>query len=234
LPRLGLRWSGFWKVQRQVIKGIARRIRARRLGDLDHYRRYLQTHEQEWQLLDRFRRIAAIVRRSTGWLGKEFRSSSTCAKVEAKTACAAGARGAVPARKPYSLALAWAFDVAPWVRDIRISILATEIDPVQIARAQQGCYPPSSLRELPPLWCETAFVEENGRFRIRPEYRQPIRFAVQDLRQAAPDGPFHLILSRNLAFTYFSGALQEAALRRIGAALTPGGMLMILNPAVEG
>lgn len=57
LPRLGLRWPGFRKVRRQVIKRIARRIEALQLGDLDSYRRYLETHEQEWLRLDDFCRI---------------------------------------------------------------------------------------------------------------------------------------------------------------------------------
>jgi chemotaxis protein methyltransferase CheR len=52
LPRLGLRWPGFRKVRRQVIRRIARRIEALQLGDLDHYRRYLEAHAEEWPRLD--------------------------------------------------------------------------------------------------------------------------------------------------------------------------------------
>jgi chemotaxis protein methyltransferase CheR len=232
LPRLGLRWPGFRKVRRQVIKRIARRLQALQLADLDHYRVYLQSHEQEWRMLDRFCRITIsrfcrdraafepLAREGLPQLISLCRSrDENCLRCWS-AGCGAGEEG-------YTLALVWAFAGAPRVGDTGLSILATDIDPAQIARAEHGCYPPSSLRELPPLWRETAFTEKNGRYCIRAEYRRPIRFAVQDLREGAPDGPFHLVLCRNLAFTYFSGALQEAAARRIGAVLAPGGMLMI-------
>ena len=57
LPRLGLRWSGFKKVRRQVTKRIARRIETLQLPDFGAYRRHLETHPQEWPLLDGFCRI---------------------------------------------------------------------------------------------------------------------------------------------------------------------------------
>jgi len=232
LPRLGLHWPGFRKVRRQVIKRIARRIRALQLADLDHYRRFLQSHEQEWRMLDRFCRITISRfcrdRATFELLAREgFPELIDLCRSRGENLLRCWSAGCGAGEESYSLALVWAFDVALRVRDIRLSILATDIDPAQIARAQRGCYPTSSLRELPPLWREAAFVEGNGRYCIKPEYRQPIRFAVQDLREAAPSGPFHLILCRNLAFTYFSEALQEATARRINAALAPGGMLMI-------
>ena len=37
-----------------------------------------------------------------------------------------------------------------------------------------------------------------------------MKWEVQDVRDAVPEGRFHLILCRNLAFTYFEEALQRA------------------------
>ncbi|NNL07225.1 MAG: chemotaxis protein CheR, partial [Gammaproteobacteria bacterium] len=57
LPRLQKRWPGFRKVRRQVCKRIQRRITTLELADADDYRRYLQTNDREWPLLDHLCRV---------------------------------------------------------------------------------------------------------------------------------------------------------------------------------
>jgi chemotaxis protein methyltransferase CheR len=42
-----------------------------------------------------------------------------------------------------------------------------------------------------------------------------------------PEGPFHLVLCRNVAFTYFTPALQREVLARLVTRLVPGGLLVI-------
>jgi chemotaxis protein methyltransferase CheR len=58
LPRLGLRWPGFRKVRGQVHKRIARRMSELSLTRLSEYRDYLETHSNEWELLDGLSRIS--------------------------------------------------------------------------------------------------------------------------------------------------------------------------------
>ena len=48
-----------------------------------------------------------------------------------------------------------------------------------------------------------------------------------DVRDPAPDGPFYLILCRNLAFTYFDAALQREVARNLTKALRKGGALVV-------
>jgi hypothetical protein len=52
LPRLGLRWSGFRKVRRQVCRRVRRRLDELELADLDTYRAHLEAHPEEWALFD--------------------------------------------------------------------------------------------------------------------------------------------------------------------------------------
>ena len=52
-----------------------------------------------------------------------------------------------------------------------------------------------------------------------------------------PDGQFHLVLCRNLAFTYFEETLQRKVLAGIVQRLLPGGAIAIashesLSPAI--
>ena len=52
-----MRWPGFRKVRSQVCKRIRRRLNTLALDDLDAYKRYLETHADEWPRLDSMCRI---------------------------------------------------------------------------------------------------------------------------------------------------------------------------------
>lgn len=66
-------------------------------------------------------------------------------------------------------------------------------------------------------------------FRIPDRYRAPVHRVLHDVRSDPPAGPFHLILCRNLAFTYFDERLQRAVAHRLARALHPGGALVLGN-----
>lgn len=232
LPRLGLCWTGFRKVRRQVIKRIVRRIKDLQLGEVGDYRRYLKDHPQEWQALDAFCRITISrfyrdrrVFDVLAWDGlKELLNLCRSRGESRLLAWSAGCGGGEEA---YTLALIWKLDLAPLFPDTSFSLIATDADPNQIARAQRACYHPSCLKELPQHLRERGFFEAEGRYCIRPDYRPCVTWVVQDLRRAAPDDVFHLVLCRNLAFTYFVPAEQKAALQRIEDRLIPGGLLVL-------
>jgi chemotaxis protein methyltransferase CheR len=94
-------------------------------------------------------------------------------------------------------------------------------------RAERACYGVGSLRELPQAWRATAFVEKNGDYCLKRDYREDVVFVRHDVRTPAPEGLFDLILCRNLAFTYFNLGQQQAVLHRLWQALVPGGALVI-------
>jgi chemotaxis protein methyltransferase CheR len=72
-----------------------------------------------------------------------------------------------------------------------------------------------------------AFSESPTGFVLKEDFRAGIEFLEQDVRVMVPDGPFHLILCRNVVFTYFDVGLQQHTLRQIVDRLVPGGALMI-------
>jgi chemotaxis protein methyltransferase CheR len=57
-PRLQLRWYVFRKVRRQVCKRVQRRISLLGLSDVRAYRVWLDTHPDEWRVLDTFCQIS--------------------------------------------------------------------------------------------------------------------------------------------------------------------------------
>ncbi len=137
--------------------------------------------------------------------------------------------GCASGEEPYTLAILWRLGVAPRFPGLGVQILATDVDPHAIERAREGRYPVSSLKDLPEEWLAQTCIPFAGGFDVKEEYREPITFQRQDIREAAPKGQFHLILCRNLAFTYFDDGLQREVLERIREKLVPGGALVIGN-----
>jgi chemotaxis protein methyltransferase CheR len=82
------------------------------------------------------------------------------------------------------------------------------------------------LNEL-PVECKSAFVREGDRFCVKAEEREKVTFLEQDVRIAEPEGLFHLILCRNLAFTYFDRELQKEILARLSDKLYDQGALVL-------
>jgi len=196
------------------------------------YRAHLEHTPTEWQVLDGLCRVT---------ISRFYRDKMVFAILEqevlpalCRTALARGAHrlrvwsgGCGSGEEPYTVSLLWALRVAGQFPDLALHVLATDADPVLIERAGVACYPYSSIKNLPGPWREAGFEPRQGLHCLRPEYRGAVQFACHDLRSGVPDGPFDLILCRNLAFTYFDNDLQLETARRLRAALVPGGALVL-------
>ena len=62
---------------------------------------------------------------------------------------------------------------------------------------------------------------------LRNQLRAPVELLHQDIREEMPDGPFHLVLCRYLAFTYFDAPLQLEIAERLLARSIPGGFVAL-------
>ena len=228
LPRLRMRWQGFRKVRGQVCKRIDRRVRELGLPDVATYRMFLETNDAEWATLDslcgvtisRFYRDREVFR----FLEQEVLVAlSEDALAQGKNELRCWSIGCASGEEPYSLALLWDLATGRRFPSLALTILATDADPAVIRRAEQGCYRSSSIAGLPAEWSARAFSRKGELYCIRDEERSRVAFLVQDIRKAAPEERFHLILCRNLAFTYFVSALQQEVLARISERLFPNG-----------
>jgi chemotaxis protein methyltransferase CheR len=233
LPQLSLRWPGFRKVRGQVCKRVDRRMRELGLDRADDYRAWLEAHADEWLRLDAMCRIT---------ISRFYRDRAVfdtlAAEVLPALAAAATARGGRSLRawsagcgggeEPYTLALLWRLRLESRFAGLRLEIVATDADPGQLQRARAGRYAAGTLRELPEDWRDRAFTRVDASYCLRPAYRRGIRFIEQDIRAAQPEGPFDLVLCRNLVFTYFDESRQRELLGRI-AAVTEGGGALVLG-----
>ena len=230
-----MRWVGFRKVRRQVCKRIDRRLKGLGLPSIASYSSYLSSHRQEWQVLDSLCRIS-VSRFCRDQRVFDFLTKTVLPDL-ARSAVASGqstlqcwSAGCASGEEPYTLSILYKLGVYPQLPDlppIGLDVVATDADPHLLQRAEDGCYPASSLRDLPPSWISLAFERVGDAYSIRERFRHGVHFLRQDIRKELPVGPFRLILCRNLAFTYFEPVLQREVLLKLLPRLVAGGALII-------
>lgn len=230
LPRLGLAWPGFRKVRRQVCRRIGQRLQTLGIVDAAAYRAKLEADPAEWVALDSLCRItiSRFFRDRAVWdalVRDVLPALARAALTRGDRELRAWSAGSASGEEPYGLAIAWELGVR--VPGVSIRIAASDVDEPVMERARSGCYAAGTLRELPAEWRDAAFEQRDGVFWLRERFRERVELRCEDVRARPPDGPFDLVLSRNLAFTYFDAEAQRHFLDRIAEVLRPGGALVI-------
>ena len=232
LPHLRMRWSGFRKVHGQVCKRVARRCKSLALPNLAAYRAYIEAHPGEWMLLDGLCRISIsrFFRDRAVW---EYLASDVLVSLaewatsQEEAEIRVWSIGCGGGEECYTMTILWRTLIEPRFPHIGLRVLGTDADPDQLARARVSCYPAASLKEMPLAWRQEALEERGGRFCLRQEFQTGVELQEQDIRRQLPAGAFHLVLCRNLAFTYFEENLQSEIARSIHDRLVPGGVLVL-------
>ncbi len=231
LPQRDLRWPGFRKVRRQVCKRLNRRLHDLGLPNFAAYQARLEADPAEWQAFDRCCHITISRFFRDGGVFEVVRSlllPEIAARAEREgRAGRIWSAGCASGEEAYTLKILWDLEVARSHPGVPLAVIATDIDETMLARAWQGCFKATSLRELPPHLVEQAFERGGRLFCVKSCHREGIEFLSQDLRSETPIAFFDLILCRNVAFTYFALPLQERVLARVVERLLPNGYLAI-------
>ena len=232
LPRLGLRWQGFRKVRDQVIKRLKRRFKSLQLQSVAEYAAYLDAHPLEWRVFDSMCRISISRFYRDKGVFESLQEDVLPQLAEAVRATPAPvlrcwSAGCASGEEVYTLQLLWRLSLAARYPEVRLQIVATDVDPHMLERARQGCYTLGSLRDLPPQWIDVGFEHRGTSYIVRDALREGISFVAQDIRQELPDSSFHFIMCRNLVCTYFALPVQRDVLARIATRLVPGGILLL-------
>ena len=232
LPRMGLYWPGFRKVRRLVCKRIDRRRRALGIDTVAGYRDLLHDHAAEWDALralcvipiSRFYRDRGVFA-ALEHVVLPGLAAAACARPEHMLTC--WSAGCASGEEAYTLSIAWQLRFAARFPAVASRVLGSDVDPVLLTRAATGCYPSSSLAELPRELHAQAFEARAGRHCIRERFRAGVVFEQRDIRDSIPDGRFDLVLCRNVVLTYLEPELQRSVLHRVIATLRPGGALVV-------
>lgn len=126
----------------------------------------------------------------------------------------------------YSIAMT-VLEAFPDVARYDLLILATDIDPLMVEKAETGIYSEASLQGLDPTRLRTHFSPSGNSYEIRAPLRNIMRFAELNLHQDWPfAAKFDVIFCRNVVI-YFDGNARRLLWQRFSNQLHPGGHLFI-------
>ncbi len=225
LPDLGLRWRRFNR--KSIRKRIIARLLELNLHSLGEYHAYLLDNAEERRQLttlltvtiSRFWRNANLFEAlETIWL------PSILGRLSAGEPLRIWSAGCASGEEPYSFLILWQERFADSDRELRL--LASDSDKRCLQRAQQGCYPASSFRELPLNLRQKYCTNEGGTFSLPHDFPNKITWVEHNLIWDPPFPGNHLIFCRNLAYTYFTEPLQQKITHHFHESLLPGGLLI--------
>lgn len=232
LPRLEMRWEGFRKPRGQVCKRIRRRMDGLGLEGVEAYREHLERHSSEWDVLDGFCRvtISRFFRDRGVWRHLErVALPDLLERLGRGATMQAWSAGCASGEEPYSLRIVWELAELPVPSGTELRVVATDTGPEMLERCRRACYPEGNLKEVPDGWKERAFEapDDEGERCLRPRFRQGVELRLSDVRSEAPEAPLHLVLCRNLVFTYHSPGIQREVLRRVLDRMPEGARLVL-------
>lgn len=134
--------------------------------------------------------------------------------------------GCSAGQEPYSLAFTL-LDMCPEAGKLDIKILATDVDPQILQRAEAGIYPGEEMKALPETARRWTEAQPDGGFAVADKARDLVRFGLLNLIEDWPiKGPFDVIFCRNVAI-YFDRDTQARLWNRFAGLLPAGGHLFI-------
>lgn len=108
-----------------------------------------------------------------------------------------------------------------------LRILASDINPECLSRAEKGLYPLSSLKEVAPDIKNRFFSQSENQFQVDKALQAYIRWEKRNLFEDLPDVEFDIIFLRNNLLTYYEEPDKRAAFNRIADRLKNNGLLII-------
>jgi len=134
------------------------------------------------------------------------------------SACATG-------EEPYSIVITVLETLNPSL--YKVELIASDISTHALKLAQEGLYPPESLKGISPLLVKKYFVKEERGFRVKNEVKSLVKFMQINLLSPPPWREyFDVIFCRNVMI-YFDENSRMKALENLLQALKPGGYLIL-------
>ncbi|CAM3885520.1 CheR family methyltransferase [Mesobacillus zeae] len=137
--------------------------------------------------------------------------------------------------EPYTLAMI----MSRYMPLTNIHITATDIDDNALAKARMGVYSERSLNEVPSDIKNKYFSKEDSLYKVSSEIKKPVHFKKQNLLEDRFEGPFDLIVCRNVLI-YFTEEAKDRLYHKFSSSLRPGGIFFvgsteqIFNPSKYG
>ena len=216
--------------ERCLRRRIAVRLRARGVHTYDDYARVLDGDPSEYdRLVDALTiNVTKLFRNWDAWQSLADRAipalwNATGGAVRMWSA------GASSGEEAYSLAALLhrhAESLGAIERLAGARVLGSDVDRASLVAAERGVFSEPAFADT-PLELRARYFGGPTSGVASEELRALVAFEERDLlREAPPDGPWHLIACRNVVI-YFDRESQEALFERFHDALVPGGILFL-------
>jgi two-component system CheB/CheR fusion protein len=213
-----------------LYRRLAKRMSEIGINDLNAYRSYLSTHEEELGLLGKeflinvtkfFRDPEAFETLRTEAIPAivSMHKPDDALKVWV-AACSSG-------EEAYSVGMIFLEHFTKHgIAVPNFKIFATDIDSDALEIGSRGIYKESIARDVPANLLQKYFVKEGSHYRVTPELRKHVVFANHDILKDPPFSHLSLVTCRNM-FIYINTALQQKILRKFHFALKLNAYLML-------
>ncbi len=214
---------------------LAKRLRT--LG-LQSFREYCALIADDAQVDERQKMMAALTTNVTRFFREPHHFEHLKTKVLPGLAAKARAGGRVriwsagcsSGEEPYSIAITL-LEALPEAPRLDVKILATDIDPNMVRRADEATYPEEAVSAIAPearrRWLEPVRDGASTRWRLNDDACGLVACRELNLMGAWPmKGRFDVIFCRNVAI-YFDEPTQDRLWSRYAASLERGGRLYI-------
>lgn len=134
--------------------------------------------------------------------------------------------GCATGQEAYSLAILFHELLEREDRPINFKLFATDVHKACLEEAGRGIYRESALKTVSPERLKQYFIRKGNTYQIKPELRELIVFAPQNLLRDAPFTDLDFVSCRNLLI-YFQPAAQTKALSMLHFGLNTGGVLFL-------
>ena len=214
-----------------IKRRISIRIRATHSASADAYCELLRENESELDLLLKvltvhvshfFRNPSTFEKLRQELLPRLF---NQCRSAEARdlklwsVGCASG-------EEPYTLALILKDAFSAEMQQVKVSILATDVDPTTLEQAKLAAYGEDRLAELPDALKNRYFKYQQSKYHLLPEIKELVTFRQSDMYDVDTYEKSDLIICRNVLI-YFERSQQEKIINGFADALPKGGILVL-------
>ena len=134
--------------------------------------------------------------------------------------------GCSTGEEAYSLTMLFLEAIEASKRNIKLQVLASDVDPHSVAFARAGLYGPETAVRVGEKRSARFFSREGKGYRVVRDLRETVVFTIQDLLADPPFSRLDLISCRNLLI-YLRPSAQEQILSLFHFALRAGGILFL-------
>ena len=212
-----------------LLRRVQRRMGLARIAGLAEYARLLRESPGEVTALadDLLIHVTGFFRDPEAW--GSLRRSVIAPLAEARepggpvrawvTACSSG-------EEAYTLAMILVEESERAGKSLDIKVFATDLARHALAHARAGVYPGGIESDLEPGRLERFFLKDDAVYRVRPELRDRVVFAPQDVLQDPPLSRLDIATCRNLLI-YLEPEVQRRVLALLHFGLNEGGALFL-------